>query len=43
VLASSQLSQTARKALDLDNVPLLAGLRDAHRANLALHRARNGF
>jgi hypothetical protein len=43
VLASSQLSETARKALDLDNVPLLAGLREAHRANLALHRARNGF
>jgi HNH endonuclease len=43
VLANSQLSETARKALDLDNVPLLAGLRDAHRAHLALHRARNGF
>jgi hypothetical protein len=43
VLASSQLSETARKALDLDNVPLLAGLHDAHRANLAVHRARNGF
>ena len=43
VLASSKLSETARKTLDLDNVPLLAGLREAHRANLALHRARNGF
>jgi HNH endonuclease len=43
VLASSKLSETARKTLDLDNVPLLAGLREAHRANLALHRVRNGF
>jgi predicted restriction endonuclease len=43
VLASLQLSAPARKALDLDKRPLLAGLRDAHRANLALHRARNGF
>jgi HNH endonuclease len=43
VLASSRLSETARKVLGLDKVPLLAGLRDAHRANLALHRARNGL
>jgi hypothetical protein len=33
VLASSQLSETARKALDLDHVPLLAVLRDASRAS----------
>ena len=43
VLASSQLSETSRRALDLDNISPLAGLRDAHRANLALHRARYGF
>jgi len=29
--------------LDLDNISPLTGLRDARRANLALHRARNGF
>jgi hypothetical protein len=43
VLASSQLSEVARKALDLANAPALAGLGDAHRANLAFHRTRNGF
>src|SRR5215510_12442144 len=43
VLASSQLSETSRRALDLNNISPLTGLRDAHRANLALHRARNGF
>jgi hypothetical protein len=43
VLASSQLSEIARKALGLDGVSPLAGLRPAHRVNLALHRARNGF
>src|SRR5262249_31937526 len=43
VLASSQLSETSRRTLDLDNISPLTGLRDAHRANLALHRARNGF
>jgi hypothetical protein len=43
LLASSQLSETSRRALDLDNISPLTGLRDAHRANLALHRARNGF
>jgi hypothetical protein len=43
VLASPQLSEPARKALDIDSAPPLAGLRDAHRANLALHRKRNGF
>jgi putative restriction endonuclease len=40
VLASSQLSEVARKALDLGNAPALAGLGDAHRANLAFHRTR---
>jgi HNH endonuclease len=43
VLASAQLSETARKALGIAIAPPLTGLRDAHRANLALHRARNGF
>lgn len=43
VLASPQLSETARKALGVATAPTLTGLRDAHRANLALHRARNGF
>ena len=43
VLASSQLSETSRRVLDLDNISPLTGLRDAHRANLALRRARNGF
>jgi hypothetical protein len=43
VLASSRLSETARKTLGLDSAPPLAGLREAHRVNLALHRARNGF
>jgi hypothetical protein len=43
VLTSPQLSETARKALGVATAPLLTGLRDAHRTNLALHRARNGF
>jgi hypothetical protein len=43
VLASAALSEPARKALGLANAPPLTGLRDAHRANLALHRKRNGF
>jgi hypothetical protein len=43
VLESPQLSAMARRALDLSEVSPLSGLRDAHRANLALHRAANGF
>ena len=43
VLESPQLSAMARKALDPCMVSPLSGLRDAHRANLALHRAANGF
>jgi HNH endonuclease len=43
VLTSPQLSKTARTALGLGGVPQVLGLRAAHRANLALHRARNGF
>jgi HNH endonuclease len=43
VLASPNLSEVARKALDLNGVPPLRGLRDAHRRNLAWHRAGHGF
>ena len=43
VLASPQLGQTARTALGVTAAPPLTGLRDQHHANLALHRARNGF
>jgi hypothetical protein len=43
VRVSSVLSEAARAALDVANALPLAGLRDAHRANLALHRARHGF
>ncbi|MEH2500484.1 hypothetical protein V1294_006963 [Bradyrhizobium sp. AZCC 1678] len=43
VLESPQLSAMARRALNLREVSPLSGLRDAHRANLALHRAANGF
>ena len=42
-LASPQLSKTARKALGLNGAQPLIGLLDAHRANLAAHRKRNGF
>jgi hypothetical protein len=43
VRASSSLSETARQALGIDTTPALQGLRGAHRANLAAHRARHGF
>jgi hypothetical protein len=43
VLASPRLSEAARNTLGLATTASLTGLRDAHRANLALHRARNGF
>lgn len=43
VLASLELRAAARTALDLDGAPPLPNLRDAHRANLAAHRARHGF
>ena len=43
VLTSPQLSETARNALGIATAPALTGLRVEHRANLALHRARNGF
>jgi hypothetical protein len=40
---SATLSETAQQALGVASVAPLAGLRDAHRANLAAHRARHGF
>jgi predicted restriction endonuclease len=43
VLASSQLSERARKTLGVATAPPLTGLRDEHRRNLELHRARNGL
>jgi hypothetical protein len=43
VLASPRLGQAARNALGLATAASLTGLRDTHRANLALHRTRNGF
>jgi hypothetical protein len=43
VLASPKLSEAARKALGIATARPLAGLRDAHRANLAIHRDRNSF
>jgi predicted restriction endonuclease len=42
-LASPNLSGVARNILSLDTVPALYGLRDAHRANLTVHRARHAF
>jgi predicted restriction endonuclease len=43
VRASSSLSATARQTLGIDAAPALRVLRDAHRVNLAAHRARHGF
>jgi predicted restriction endonuclease len=40
---STSLSESARRALAVETAPQLAGLRDAHRANLAMHRARYGL
>jgi hypothetical protein len=40
---SPSLGEIARRALAIETVPALRGLRDAHRANLAAHRARYGF
>jgi hypothetical protein len=42
-LPSPKLSDAARYALGLDVESSLTGLREAHRANLATHRVRNGF
>jgi hypothetical protein len=43
VLVSPELSCAARTALGIERPMRLTNLRDAHRANLALHRARHGF
>jgi putative restriction endonuclease len=40
---SNSLTEAACHTLGVAAVPPLAGLRDAHRANLAAHRARHGF
>lgn len=43
VLASPELSAAARTALGIEGASRLPNLRDAHRANLAAHRARHGY
>jgi putative restriction endonuclease len=43
VCVSTSLSESARRALGVATVPQLTGLRAAHLANLAAHRARHGF
>jgi hypothetical protein len=43
VLAMPHMGELAGKALGLATVPVLTGLTQAHRANLAHHRARFGF
>ena len=43
VLANPELGAAARSAPGLDNAPRIPNLRDGHRANLAIHRARYGF
>ena len=42
-LPSPGLTEAARNALGIDRAPRLLGLRETHRLNLALHRARYGF
>jgi putative restriction endonuclease len=42
-LPSPLLSKKARMTLGIDTAPALAGLREPHRANLTLHRARHRF
>jgi hypothetical protein len=42
-LASPGLSDVARRVLDLDRAPSLPNLREAHKANLAMQRARYSF
>ncbi|MGA7450943.1 MAG: HNH endonuclease [Rhodoplanes sp.] len=43
VLVNPNLSEEARKALGVDHVPLLKGLRSGHQKNLAVHRVRHGL
>jgi len=40
VLVSPKLSEVARRALGVDHVLLLKGLRSGHQKNLAVHRSR---
>jgi hypothetical protein len=40
---SPSLGEIARRALAIETAPVLRGLLDAHRVNLAAHRARHGF
>jgi hypothetical protein len=42
-LASPRLSDLARGVLGVDTAPPLRGLQGAHRANMAIHRARHGY
>ena len=42
VLVSPELSDAARTALGIESAARLPNLRDAHRGNLAVHRARHG-
>jgi hypothetical protein len=42
-LAGPALGAVARTALGIEQAPRLSNLREAHRANLAAHRARYGF
>ena len=43
VLRSAELSEAAAQALKLDSVPAIDALTDAHRLNLARHRAAHHF
>lgn len=43
LLASLELSAAARTALGIERTSRLCNLKDAHRTNLAAHRARHGF
>jgi len=42
-LIGPKLSEAARKTLGVDVALPLRSLRDAHRANLAIHRSQHGF
>lgn len=42
-LVGPELSSAARAVLGIGSAPRVPNLRDAHRANLAAHRARHGF
>jgi hypothetical protein len=43
VLVSPRLGTAAQAALGVSGAPPLAGLRNAHCTNLAIHRTSNGF